>query len=58
MSTSAADIARAEALGRLAASTGQGINTCPYPKTTPAGRVLALRWTRAYTAALPLTPDA
>jgi hypothetical protein len=45
------EIARAQALGRLAAREGASAATCPYGQDTPADRVLAYRWVRAYTAA-------
>jgi hypothetical protein len=45
------EIARAQAFGRLAAREGKPVDTCPYTQDTPADRVLAYRWVRAYTGA-------
>lgn len=43
-----AEIARAQALGRLAGREQASITTCPYPRTD---RVLRLRWVLAYARA-------
>lgn len=42
------DIARAQSLGRLTARDGGNVTSCPYPQTTPQGRVLAHRWLKAF----------
>lgn len=42
------DVARAEALGRLAARAGQQVTACPYPT---GARVLRMRWVLAFTRA-------
>lgn len=46
-----AEIARAQAFGRLTAREGESITACPYGQDTPADRILAYRWVRAYTQA-------
>jgi hypothetical protein len=47
-SVSDQDIARAQALGRLAARARLPISKCPYPRTA---RVLRMRYVLAYTGA-------
>lgn len=52
MITSRQDIKRAEAFGRLAARTGLGVDSCPYPADgAPHDRVMAARFVRAYLGA-------
>jgi hypothetical protein len=52
MSVTRRDLARAEAMGRIAARGRCGIESCPYEANgSPDERVLAGRFVRAYVAA-------
>jgi hypothetical protein len=52
VSVSDRDLARAEALGRLAARGGKSVRTCPYEANgDPDQRILAARFVRAYIGA-------